>query len=70
MLRVVSLEIDQCATRTIDNDTCSTCIENFKVTDDDLACLTSIANCVAYGPSTVNSATHTCVSCAIRFYVS
>lgn len=50
-----------------EESTCQECNNGFQVTNDGLACLKSIPNCIEYHTSTIDTQNHLCVECLIGF---
>ena len=59
---------DNCAETKLDEDICEKCNEGYQVTDDGMACLSAIANCLNYKESTNSTERHTCIKCVANYY--
>jgi len=59
--------IANCVTRNNVTGLCSQCTGGNRLTDDNLACLPSIVNCVLFGPSTSSSTQFTCLVCTTHY---
>ena len=69
-LRVGSVTINNCLTKSLVLDQCATCNQGFILTSDGRGCFQEIPNCSAYAASVSSQTVFTCTLCKNGFYVA
>lgn len=70
--RVSSVDIKNCSQISLTEDTCSICVDGYKLTQNNTLCVNHILNCLNYQVTTVNADgnhDYTCVKCLDKYYV-
>lgn len=71
--RVTSLDIKNCSQLALNLDSCLTCVDGYKLTQNDSLCVNNIENCLDYQVTSVNADgnhDYTCVKCLDKHYVN